>query len=170
MFTWNHEGVQSIHLFYQERQMCNKLSIPWIFYQLGIATTFPFIIFPNPLWHALVTRYLNKMKRIVTIFLSWSLSDSVAKWIMHQTFDQEDCGSNSPGGVCIYTNQKKLGLAGICTRIICVEARCPNHITNVSEFKPKNLMPIDSWTVHFRRSSASQKNTGLLICVQKSVF
>ena len=61
------------------------------------------------------------MNHILTIFLAWGSSDSVAKRIMRQTSDLEDCGSNLPGGECIYTNVKKLGLAGIRTRIVCVE-------------------------------------------------
>ena len=35
----------------------------------------------------------------------------MAKQITRQTFDLEDCSSNSPVGECIYTNEKKLGLA-----------------------------------------------------------
>ena len=73
------------------------------------------------------------MNHILTIFLAWGSSDSVAKRITRQTSDREDCSSNPPGGECIYTNVKKLGLSGIRTRISCVEAQCPNHITNASE-------------------------------------
>ena len=74
-------------------------------------TLIPVSFFPtySP-WHALVTRYLNKMKQIVTIFLARSLPDSVAKRITRQTSDRKDCGSNSPGGECIYnSNQKEDG-------------------------------------------------------------
>ena len=74
-------------------------------------TLIPVSFFPtySP-WHALVTRYLNKMKQIVTVFLAWSLPDSVAKRITRQTSDRKDCGSNSPGGECIYnSNQKEDG-------------------------------------------------------------
>ena len=50
------------------------------------------------------------MKQIVTIFLARSLPDSVAKRITRQTSDRKDCGSNSPGGECIYnSNQKEDG-------------------------------------------------------------
>ena len=84
-------------------------------------------------YHALVTRYLNNMNHILTIFLAWGSSDSVAKRITRQTSDREDCSSNPPRGECIYSNVKKLGLSGIHTRISCVEARCPNHITNAQE-------------------------------------
>ena len=73
------------------------------------------------------------MNQILTIFLAWGSSDSVAKRITRQTSDQEDCSLNPPGGECIYSNVKKLGLAGIRTRIVCVEVWCPNHITNASE-------------------------------------
>ena len=39
-----------------------------------------------------------------------SLPDSVAKRITRQTSDRKDCGSNSPGGECIYnSNQKEDG-------------------------------------------------------------
>ena len=74
-------------------------------------TLIPVSFFPtySP-WHALVTRYLNKMKQIVTIFLARSLPDSVAKRITRQTSDRKDCSSNSPGGECIYnSNQKEDG-------------------------------------------------------------
>ena len=60
----------------------------------------------------------------------------MAKQITRQTFDLEDCSSNSPEGEWIYTNKKKLGLAKSRTRIVCVEVCCPNHgvpITNASE-------------------------------------
>ena len=94
-------------------------------------TLIPISFFPTySLYHALVTRYLNNMNQILTIFLARGSSDSVAKRITRQTSDREDCSSNPPGGECIYSNVKKLGLSGIRTRISCVEARCPNHITN----------------------------------------
>ena len=94
-------------------------------------TLIPISFFPTySLYHALVTRYLNNMNHIFTIFLARGSSDSVAKRITRQTSDREDCSSNPPGGECIYSNVKKLDLSGICTRISCVEARCPNHITN----------------------------------------
>ena len=97
----------------------------------AILTLIPISFFPTySLYHALVTRYLNNMNHSVTIFLAWGSSDSVAKRITRQTSDREDCSSNPPGGECIYSNVKKLGLSGIRTRISCVEARCPNHITN----------------------------------------
>ena len=99
-----------------------------------VLTLIPISFFSTySLYHALVTRYLNNMNHILTIFLARGSSDSVAKRITRQTSDREDCSSNPPGGECIYSNVKKLGLSGIRTRISCVEARCPNHITNASE-------------------------------------
>ena len=77
----------------------------------NLLTLIPVSFFPtySP-WHALVTRYLNKMKQIVTIFLAQSLPDSVAKRITRQTSDRKDCGSNSPRGECICnSNQKEDG-------------------------------------------------------------
>ena len=79
--------------------------------KINSLTLIPVSFFPtySP-WHALVTRYLNKMKQIVTIFLARSLPDSVAKRITRQTSDPKDCGSNSPRGECIYnSNQKEDG-------------------------------------------------------------
>ena len=99
--------------------------------KISILTLIPISFFPTySLYHALVTRYLNNMNHILTIFLARGPSNFVAKQITCQTSDQEDCSSNPPGGECIYSNVKKLGLSGIRTRISCVEARCPNHITN----------------------------------------
>ena len=117
-----------LRLFYYYYILVSKLTI---FPKTKALTLIPISFFPtySP-YHALVTRYLNNMNHILTIFLGRGSSDSVAKRITRQTSDREDCSSNPPGGECIYSNVKKLGLSGIRTRISCVEARCPNHITN----------------------------------------
>ena len=87
--------------------MCSN----WYKTHPSFLTLIPISFFPTySLYHALVTRYLNKMKQIVTIFLARSLPDSVAKRITRQTSNRKDCGSNSPGGECIYnSNQKEDG-------------------------------------------------------------
>ena len=91
-------------------------------------------IFPNLFnTSALVTRYLNNIRILITSFQICSPSNSVAKWITCQTSDREVCSSNSPGGGCFYNSKKEHVPYRFRTWIICVEVRYPYHITNVSD-------------------------------------
>ena len=57
--------------------------------------------------HALVTRYLNKMKKLITSFQLKSCPGFVAERIMRQTSHCKVCSSSPSRGDCFYNSDEK---------------------------------------------------------------
>ena len=102
-------------------------------FNITLITTPFFPTYSTPLCY-LVTRYLNNIRNLITSFQAWSPSDSVAKWLTHQTSERAVCSSNSPGGKCFNNSKKEHVPYGFHTWIICVEVRYPYHIINMSDW------------------------------------